>query len=198
MIASITGTISYISENKLHVQQDSLGFEIFCPQAKTLSLQETITLHTYLHWNQEQGPSLFGFLKTLDKEVFLLIISCSGIGPKMGLSILEQIEASQFLQLIIEENTGQLSKLKSIGVKKAEQLCLALRNKAPKLVKTHPQLAQKPSIGMWTDLNETLTSLNYSSTEIKQASSMLKDQTDLSNATFDLLLRKALQILAKK
>ena len=178
--------------------QNNIGFEIFCPQTQTLSLQQEVTLHTYLHWNQEQGPSLFGFLQSLDKDVFLLVISCSGIGPKMGLSILEQLDASQFLQLIIEENITELSKLKSIGAKKAEQLCISLRTKAPKLLKSHPQLATKTPIGLWNDLNETLTSLNYSTMEIKQATSILKDEVKETTPSFDLLLRKALQILAKK
>ncbi len=197
MIASITGTIADIQENKILLEYNGLCFETFCPQAKTLSIKQNITLQTYLHWNQEQGPTLFGFEQTLDKDVFLLIISCSGIGPKMGLSILEQLDASQFLHLIIEENTGQLSKLKSIGVKKAEQLCLALRNKAPKLLQAHPQLATKTPMGLWSDLQETLTSLNYSPPEIKQATSMLKDQHQGKSVTFDQLLRKALQLLSK-
>ena len=198
MISSITGTVQSTDYNKVYLQQGPFTFELFCPQSKKLTAKETINLQTYFHWNQEQGPTLFGFLSSLDKDVFLLIIGCSGIGPKMGLSILEQIEAAQFLQLIIEENTAQLSKLKSIGIKKAEQLCLALRNKAPKLVKAYPELNEKSSISFLSDLQETLESLNYSSTEIKQTMSILKEQSNLKEATFDQLLRKALQILAKK
>ncbi|MBM18308.1 MAG: hypothetical protein CL947_04545 [Epsilonproteobacteria bacterium] len=198
MISSLFGTITAIDSHKVCLMQNNIGFEIFCPQTQTLSLQQEVTLHTYLHWNQEQGPSLFGFLQSLDKDVFLLVISCSGIGPKMGLSILEQLDASQFLQLIIEENITELSKLKSIGAKKAEQLCISLRTKAPKLLKSHPQLATKTPIGLWNDLNETLTSLNYSTMEIKQATSILKDEVKETTPSFDLLLRKALQILAKK
>lgn len=198
MISFITGTITSINTNCLQVMYHGLGFEIFCPHAQSLALQETITLHTYMHWNQEQGPSLYGFLELLDKELFLLIISCSGIGPKMGLSILEQVDATLFIQYISEENITQLSKLKSIGAKKAEQLCLNLRNKVSKLVKAHPTLATKDSIAVWGDLQETLTSLNYSSSEIKQTTSHLKEEFANSSTTFDQLLRKALQILAKK
>lgn len=198
MIASLTGTINHIENNKITLLQNNIGFEVFCPQALTFSLKEQVTLHTYLHWNQEQGPSLFGFTQSLDKDVFLLIISCSGIGPKMGLSILEQTDATGFLQSIVEENVSQLSKLKSIGTKKAEQLCISLRTKAPKLLKAHPQLATKTPIGMWNDLQETLTSLNYSTSEIKQTTTILKEELKENSPTFDLLLRKALQILAKK
>lgn len=198
MIAVISGTITSIEGNKLCVQTSMLGFEIFCPHAHALNLQQPITLHTYLHWNQEQGPSLFGFLQPLDKEAFLLIISCSGIGPKLGLSILEQIEASQFLHLVSEENIAQLSSLKNIGAKKAEQICLNLKNKAPKLLTAHPNLATKLPKSLWRDLQETLTSLNYSPGEIKQTTAILREETKELSPSFDLLLRKALQILSKK
>lgn len=198
MIATISGVITSIENNKLCIQTNILGLEVFCPQAHTFNLQQPITLHTHLHWNQEQGPSLFGFLQPLEKETFLLIISCSGIGPKLGLSILEQIDASQFLHLVSEENIAQLSALKNIGLKKAEQICLNLKTKAPKLLTFHPHLATKLPASLWQDLQKTLTSLNYSPGEIKQTIAILREETKESSPGFDLLLRKALQILSKK
>ncbi len=198
MIGSISGTILNIQENKLLIEQAGIGFEIFCPEAKSLTLQQKISLHIYFHWSQENGPSLFGFTQPLQKDVFLLIINCPGIGPKLGISILEQTTAAHFLQLISEENVSGLSSLKGLGAKKAEQLCVQLREKAPKLLKIHPLLATQTSLGSWGDLQDTLTSLNYSSSEIKQAMSMLKENIAESTPPFDILLRKALMILAKK
>lgn len=198
MISAISGTITSIDNNKLCVQTNMFVLEIFCPQAHSLNLQQSVTLHTYMHWNQEQGPSLFGFLQPLDKEAFLLIISCSGIGPKLGLSILEQIESVQFLHLVSEENVAQLSALKNIGAKKAEQICLNLKAKAPKLLTSHPHLATKLPTSLWRDLQETLASLHYSPGEIKQTTAILREEIKETNPSFDLLLRKALQILSKK
>lgn len=198
MISALSGTIVSIDHNKINLQTSFATFEIFCPQAHTVTIQTSISLHTYMHWNQEQGPSLFGFLHHLDKEVFLLIISCSGIGPKLGLSILEQMDALQFLHLISEENIIQLSTLKNIGTKKAEQLCLALRNKVPKMLQSNPQLATKIPTSIWRDLQETLTSLNYSPSEIKQTAAILKEDIKETSPSFDLLLRKALQMLSKR
>ena len=197
MISSISGKIVSINEHKIQILQGAIGFEVSCPHAPALTVNQEVQLQTYMHWNQEQGPSLFGFEQNLDKDVFLLIISCSGIGPKLGLSILTQLDSLTFLHCIVDENIDQLSKLKSIGAKKAEQLCLALRNKAPKLLKAHPQLATQTPMGLWTDLQETLTSLNYSPAEIKQTTSMLKDKMASTSPTLDQLLRKALKILAK-
>lgn len=198
MLASISGTITSINHHTLHVQQNNVGFEIFCPHAHTLQEQTTVFLHTYLHWNQEQGPSLFGFLQPLDKEVFLYIISCPGIGPKLGLSILEQLDATQFLHLISEENIAQLSTLKHIGQKKAEQLCLHLKNKVSKMILTKTSLATKLPTSVWRDLHDTLTSLSYAPSEIKQTTTILKQELDGQSPNFDFLLRKALQLLSKR
>jgi len=198
MIGSIFGTIINIQENKILLQQAGIGFEVFCPEAKGLSLKQEITLHIYFHWSQENGPSLFGFTQPLQKDVFILIISCPGIGPKLGISILEQTNASNFLQMVSEENMSGLSSLKGLGAKKAEQLCVHLREKAPKLLKVHPHLATQTSLGAWGDLQDTLSSLNYSSPEIKQTVSILRDSFSEGAPTFDVLLRKALTILAKK
>ena len=71
----------------------------------SISNTESANHFLYLHaLNQDQGPSLFGFQTKLEKETFMLIISCSGIGPKMGISILEQMDPSMFLQAIIEND----------------------------------------------------------------------------------------------
>jgi len=197
MIAALSGTITYISETTIHLQQDLITFEVVCPHAQSLHKDQKATIHTYLHWNQEQGPSLFGFLNLVEKEAFLLIISCSGIGPKLGISILQQMDAVEFLKHVIDENITKLSALKHIGTKKAEQLCLNLRNKAPQLMKSHPHLATK-TVNMWGDIQQTLQSLNYSAPEITMVVTKLKQDCQDQSYSFDQLLRKALQGLAKK
>ncbi|MBI2353315.1 hypothetical protein HYV11_03700 [Candidatus Dependentiae bacterium] len=199
MIAALSGTILTITNNKISLlTNQSIAFELFCPQANTFSLSQSITLSVYMHWNQEQGPTLFGFLESFDKEVFLLIISCSGIGPKLGLSILEQISADQFLHLIHEENVKQLSALKNIGTKKAEQLCIHLKEKVAKLLINNQKFATKLPATVWRDLHDTLLSLHYSNLEIKQTTTLLKNEHQDLNPQFDFLLRKALQLLSKK
>ena len=118
MIATLSGIITVISEQYIVVEQAGIGFELYVPTAGTFSLQQQITLQTYLHWNQESGPTLYGFNSTLEKVTFLLIISCSGIGPKIGLAILNQMEPAIFLQAILEENIKTLSSISGIGAKK--------------------------------------------------------------------------------
>lgn len=198
MIYSLTGTIADIKENKVILQYSGLCFELMCPQSNNLIHGQQATLYTYLHWNQEQGPSLFGFQQILDKEVFLMIIDCSGIGPKLALAILDAMSTNDFLQIITQEDSKALSAIKGFGGKKAEQLILHLKGKVSKITLNHPITENNKIIAAWTDLQQTLNSLNYSPTEIKQATSCLKQEFANKEVPFDLLLRKALSLLAKK
>ena len=198
MIYSLTGSVIQIKGNKIVLQQIGLSFELFCPQAANLSLQQETTLFTYLHWNQEQGPTLFGFKDILDKEVFIAIIDCSGIGPKIGLAILEAMNSSDFLQVIIQEDIKALSSIKGLGNKKAEQLLLHLKDKVEKITLNIPIAEKNKAIAAFSDLHQTLTSLNYSPIEIKQATTILRQEAAGKDVPFDLLLRKALVLLAKK
>jgi Holliday junction DNA helicase RuvA len=198
MIYSITGIISDLKENKVILQYSDLSFELLCPQAQSLTKGQKTTLYTYLHWNQEQGPSLFGFQQVLDKDVFLMIIDCSGIGPKLGLTILDALSSQDFLQIIAQEDSKALSNIKGLGSKKAEQLILHLKSKVGKIILTHPITENNKVIAAWSDLQQTLNSLNYSSVEIKQVTNSLKQELQSKEVAFDLLLRKALSLLAKK
>lgn len=197
MISLISGSISDIDSNSVTILQSGVGYSCFTPQANQYSKGQKITFYTHMHWNQDQGPSLFGFQTKLEKQTFILIISCSGIGPKRGLSILDQITPNSFLQSIVENDTKALSNLNGIGTKKAEQLCLSLQSKAKKLVDKNPSL-QNGSLGIWKDIEDTLSTLNYSPQEIKRVASELKKETSSQQPAFDLILRKALTLLAQR
>lgn len=197
MISFIKGTILYISDNALIIDQGSIGLECTVPHISLYSQGSTIELYTYLHWNQENGPSFYGFATQLEKQIFLQLISCSGIGPKMALSILEQMTPATLLETIIQEDTKGLSSLHGIGAKKAEQLILQLKYKAQDFIKKYPELLTNGPAKSWHELQQTLLSLNYSQSEIKQALAHLKQQNIPSNLSFDQILRKALVFLSQ-
>ncbi|OGB86662.1 hypothetical protein A3J41_01690 [candidate division TM6 bacterium RIFCSPHIGHO2_12_FULL_38_8] len=197
MIASLSGTVSYSSESKIVIVQNGIGFELFSPTAAHCKVGTTAQLHTYLHWSQEHGPSLYGFQNLLQKDLFLLLIDCQGIGPKLALSLLQQTQDEQLFTMIGQQNATALSQLKGLGAKKAEVLCMHLKDKAPKLLQKHPKLAGS-NLGVWHDLHETLVSLHYSVPEIKQATAIVKESVQNEQVPFELLLRKALVVLAKK
>ncbi len=134
MLTYITGTVKDIKEKSLVLEVGNFGLSLQVPQAQKIAKDTQATLHTYLHWNQENGPSLFGFQTLLERQVFLLIIECPKIGPSIALSVLSQLTAGQFLECITSQDDKQLSKVNGIGAKKAEQLIVQLKHKVQKLI----------------------------------------------------------------
>jgi len=199
MIASISGKVTTIGEQQIIIEQSGIGFEVFVATPLSYATQEQKTVHIYMHWNQDNGPTLYGFNSHIEKTVFLLIVSCSGIGPKIGLAVLHHLEPATFLQAIIEENVKILSSISGIGGKKAEQICVALKHKVAKLLKDQPNLtSSSESLTAWKDLNDTLTSLGYSSTEIKSAVTFLRESNLDTTTPFSTILRKTLAFLSSK
>ncbi len=199
MIATISGTITSIAEQHIVVQQAGIGFELFVATPTSFSINQQVTIQTYLHWNQENGPTLYGFNSIIEKTVFLLIISCSGIGPKIGLAVLNHLDPATFVQAIVEENIKVLSSISGIGAKKAEQICVALKHKVVKFLKDQPDLtASSTSLSTWKDLTDTLTSLGYSPAEIKSATNFLKESGVDASTPFSNVLRKSLAFLSSK
>lgn len=163
-----------------------------------LQIGSQATVHVYMHWNQEQGPSLYGFSSELDKTVFLMIISCSGIGPKLGIAVLAAMSAQDFLGAIQTGNDKAFSAISGIGSKKAEQLVLQLRDKVAKLVKSGVELDEASQGGHWHTVSQALASLNYTRAEITQTMKYLSQTYGGTALTFDQLMRHALSYLAKK
>ncbi len=199
MIATLSGMVTTIGEQHIILEQAGIGFELFVANPSSFALNQSAMVQTYVHWNQENGPTLYAFHSAIEKAVFLLIISCSGIGPKIGLAVLAHIEPATFLQAIVTENLEVLSSISGIGGKKAEQMCVALKHKVAKFLKEQPHIASaSASLTQWKDLTDTLASLGYSNVEIKAATHFLKDNNVDAATPLSTLLRKCLAFLATK
>lgn len=196
MIASLQGTVLQTTAQTIILQTPAISFEIQTPHAHQHNIQNVVHLFIYMHWHQENGPQLFGFNTQQDKEIFLLLVSCQGIGPKMALNILEQLQPQELLQGIVTENIQLLSSVNGIGTKKAEQICVQLKYKAQDFLKTNPDFSTTQSSTI-LELQQILQSLNYSSGEIKQTMNYLKNEKHKTE-NLDFLLKKALTFLAQK
>lgn len=198
MLSSIKGVVTAAEAGLITVDSGHLGFAVNVPLTVQCVIDTPIRLFVYMHWNPEQGPSLYGFDKELDKAVFLLIISCSGIGPKIALAILSQMGGSAFIQAIQQGNEDALSNVSGIGQKKAEQMIVQLKHKVSKLLKAGLQLEDGQGVMDMHDVTQVLTSLNYSRSEINGAVSWLHEQNKGMTVPFDKLVRQALSFLSKK
>ena len=117
MIGFVEGIIEYIDVDKIVVNNNGVGYNVFMPasQIDTLNVDETVRVFTYLNV-REDAIQLFGFLTRDDLEVFKLLITVNGIGPKGGLAVLS-------------EDAKAISKAPGIGAKTAQKVIIELKDK---------------------------------------------------------------------
>lgn len=197
MIHAITGVIQAKKKQAVTLAVGPISLEIAVADESVFALNSSCTIINYLHWTQEQGPILYGFKEPVDRAVFLLIISCSGIGPRLGLALLAQLGAVQCIHAIHKGDDRMLSKVSGIGTKKAEQIIVQLKHKIQDLLINSNDIMPSESHIDWHTISDALRALNYSRGEITAAIAYLRDQQQES-PSFDQLLRQALSFLAKQ
>lgn len=197
MINYLKGSILAYKDQLITLDVNNIGFQIHVAHTVSMVVGSTIALHMYMHWNQENGPILYGFQTELEKSVFLLIISCSGIGPKIALAILASMKPLHFLKVIQSGDEKALSAVNGIGAKKAEQMIVQLRHKVAKLIEGGVAVEDDAEFEQWKNISEVLSSLNYSRTEITNALGFVRESLR-ADAPFDQLMRKALSFLSKR
>ena len=165
------------------------------PNETIYAINQEVNLEIYFYWSQENGPQFFGFESKSQRDIFSLLISCSGVGPKLALLILSQMSPSDFLNAIVFADVKALSSINGIGSKKAEMLIMQLKDKVDKISYSKDK---DVAITKLKEVSDVLTSLNYSKPEISIALDSIKKDPNFSNFTFDELLRKSLSTLVKK
>lgn len=196
MIHFLQGSVVAYKDQILTLGISGIGFQVFILDS-SFSIGQQIALHIYLQWHQENGPVLYGFKTELEKTIFLMIISCSGIGPKIALALLSAMKPVTFLKIIQTGDEKALSAVNGIGAKKAEQMIVQLRHKAAKLIESGIVVDDDAEFKDIKNISDVLISLSYSRTEISQALQYIKDSAE-PNAPFDQLMRKALSYLSKR
>lgn len=198
MVDYFVGTVTQAQEQEIIVDLGVIGMTLQVPCAQLFAKNEKIKIYSYMHWNAENGPSLFGFLSAADRSVFQTVISCSGIGPKIALAILADLGIHNFIAAITTGDDNLLSKVNGIGKKKAEQIIVQLKHKVANLVESGAISQVGQEVVHMTDVLQALQSLNYSRPEINRAMDYVRKNAKINEASFDYLLRQALSFLAKQ
>ena len=199
MIDYFIGIVKEAHEQEIILDIGTMGIALQVAQPHCFDKNNPIKVYSYLHWHAENGPSMFGFATALERSVFKIIISCSGIGPKIGLAILADLGAQNFLQAISMGDDQALSKVSGIGKKKAEQIIVQLKHKVANLIETGVvDMSDMKDVSYYNDVSLALQSLNYSRVEISRAMEYVKKNVKGDTISFDGLLRQALSYLAKQ
>ena len=131
MIYSVTGKPKMIDENTLSISNGMVAFEVSASTNtvyNTANKNDVVTLLTYLYVREDE-MRLFGFENAQEKSLFLHLISVSGVGPKVAMSILSGMTASNLASAISTGNVKLLASIKGLGKKTAERIILELRDK---------------------------------------------------------------------
>ncbi len=196
MINCLSGTIHNQKGSMATVMVQGIGFGVNVPNHYQFAQGATVQLEIYTHVTQDAGMQLFGFLTEDEKAVFMLVISCSGMGPKIGLGLLSELTPAQCVQAILTNDIKTLSSISGIGRKKAESLALQLKDKVEKLMLASTTQVPQATMAL-KNINDALYSLGYSRQEVASAMEFLK-QSQLLEVSFDEMLRKSLGFLAKR
>jgi Holliday junction DNA helicase RuvA len=198
MIARIRGILSYKSVSHLIVDVHGIGYRIFVPLTTFYELPETgqsISLNIYTHV-KEDALHLFGFHTPEDQNIFQMLISVSGIGPKLALNILSGIPAREFIQAVTQGNLNRLVAIPGVGKKTAERMVLELKDKLLKIdtagIVAEGAKGREGNEAMQEDALSALVNLGYKSAMAKKI--IDKVVAESSGAlSLDHLLKKILK-----
>ncbi len=132
MISFLVGTIEEKRENQLVIDVNGVGFELTISNNTLASLPmegETAKVLTYLQFSENAGICLYGFATAEEKAMFEKLITVSGIGPKSAIAVLSGVKLSDLMLAIASGDSTALSKIKGLGKKSAERICLELKDK---------------------------------------------------------------------
>jgi Holliday junction DNA helicase RuvA len=131
MIGYLKGELAEIKESYVVLEVGNIGYEVYLPASAIMELPakgSTIKLYTYLHV-REDAIGLFGFPTKDDLEMFKLLITVNGIGPKGALGILSAISADEIRFAVLAEDVKTIAKAPGIGNKTAGKMVLELKDK---------------------------------------------------------------------
>lgn len=201
MISYVTGELVARGENKIVVDHQGIGLEILIPGSfmdRMPGPGTTVKIHTYFHV-KEDAMQLFGFETAEDKELFKLLITVSGIGPKGGLGLMGTLTSEDIRFAILSEDAGAIAKAPGIGAKTAKKLILELKDKISMqdtietaLVNGQEKAAEQTGVSAQNqaDAVEALTALGYSATDALKAVRGVENGAEM---TVEQLLRASLK-----
>lgn len=202
MISFLKGFIEEKSEKSIFLDVNGVGYEVYMPTGSASMLPgvgEEVKIHTYLQIS-ENGIGLYGFLTKDELNVFKLLITVNGIGPKGAVGILSALTANDLRLAVLSDDDKAIAKAPGIGPKTAKKLILELKDKfhlEDALEEIAEPVKAIPKGGSFNDAHmeavQALTALGYSNSDALKAVK-LADQGE--QLTTEELLKAALKQLA--
>lgn len=199
MIAMLTGNLAYRSPEQIIIDVSGVGYRLQIPLSTFYALPETgqITLHVHTHV-KEDAFQLFGFSTVAEKDFFSLLISVSGVGPKLAITILSHSPVEDLALALSQGDIPRLTAVPGIGKKSAERLVLELQDKATAYAVgaaiSPAETAGRGAENIQQDALSALVNLGYKETLAKRA---LKTLNPAPGTPLEETLKAALHVLLK-
>ncbi|HEY2989991.1 MAG TPA: Holliday junction branch migration protein RuvA [Candidatus Binatia bacterium] len=194
MIGRITGTLAHKAPGEITVDVGGVGYQIFIPLSVFYRLPqpgEKVSLHIHTHL-REDALQLFGFLALEEKQVFLLLNSVAGIGPKLAVTVLSGIPADDLARALKDGDQTRLISIPGVGKKLAERMVVELRDKVISL--PAQEVAMGDGSQLTRDAVSALVNLGYRRTEAEKS---VRDITQKEDGTLADILKEALRRLSQ-
>ncbi len=194
MIAGLDGTLEQVHADSAVVKVGGISFQVYTP-VSTLgrlgSPGDRVRLHTYLHL-KEDASALYGFTTPQELDLFKMLISVSGVGPRSALSMLSSLSPDELASAILSDNVELITQAPGIGKKTASRLVVDLKGK---LEKGWGGLGGASPTSNNADIIGALTTLGYSTADASRAAAAVPASQDLS---LEERIRLALRHLSRQ
>jgi Holliday junction DNA helicase RuvA len=195
MIAHLRGRLIAKKPGQIVVETGGVGYELLIsvPTFSELpALNSEAALHVHMHVREDQ-IALFGFFKLEEKQLFEKLLTVSGIGPKVAMTVLSGMQPETLAAAIKANDLGALTRIPGIGKKTAERMVLELRDKLQQFAAAAPASATTP---MEEDVISALTNLGFQRVAAERALSKLGVAKNGAKS-FDMVFREALAVIGK-
>lgn len=200
MIASLTGRLTFKIPTQVILDVQGVGYEVFIPLSTYYGLPDlneltSLAVHTHL---RDDAIQLYGFLTASEKEAFILLTSVSGIGPKLGLSVLSTLSVSDLASAVQAGDVEKIATVPGVGKKSAGRIALELKDKVLRLPSVSQQAVDVPGAEnqLQDDALSALVNLGYRPTEVKDVLKRLACEKR-GFSTLKDMIREALKELAR-
>ena len=200
MIAYLRGKVLTTTAETVILDVNGVGYEAYCSGGafRKIVVGQIAELYTYLQV-KEDGVTLFGFESVKEKEIFLKLITVSGVGPKMGITVLATLSADEFAEVIATADVKRLSSVKGLGKKTAEKIVLELHGKisAAEIMSASgdafTEAVEKPVNKLSAADEEAVSALMGLGFTRAESTQAVKKARDMGAASVEEVIMKALQ-----
>ncbi len=197
MIALLKGNVVHREPNRAIVDVRGVGYEVFAPN-RSIEIWATSREEVVVHVStqvREDAITLFGFSSSTDREGFQVLMSVSGIGPKLALACLDAFPIDQLSRAVDADDHATLARIPGVGKKTAQRLALELKGKLPVSFVPRSEQSAAPTLPSEDALALALARLGYSRPEIERARLTLLRDGLVETAPVADRLRAALKVL---